>query len=100
MENNTVFEKIRVWATVRGLYEKGDTTTQFVKLSEESGELARGLLKKDDQLVKDSIGDMVVVLTNLAHLHGTTIEECIDLAWEEIKDRKGSMQNGTFTKDE
>ena len=47
----------------------------------------------------DGIGDCVVVLTNLAHLAGTSIEECIDAAYNEIKDRTGKMSNGTFKKD-
>ena len=47
----------------------------------------------------DGIGDCVVVLTNLAELIGTPIEECIDKAYNEIKDRKGKMDNGTFKKD-
>ncbi|MCP4322312.1 MAG: hypothetical protein GY787_10775 [Alteromonadales bacterium] len=66
---------------------------------EEAGELGRAILKNDDEEFVDAIGDMVVVLTNLAHLGGTTIEECIDSAYNEIKDRKGGMKNGTFVKD-
>jgi len=93
------FQLIRDWAGERGLYSKGDTKTQFCKLMEEAGELGRAILKNDDEEFVDAIGDMVVVLTNLAHLGGTTIEECIDSAYNEIKDRKGGMKNGTFVKD-
>lgn len=96
----TVFDNIRAWATVRGLYEKGDPNTQFVKLQEEAGELAKALLKNDQPEVIDAIGDMVVVLTNLAHLRGVTIEECIDSAYDVISKRTGKMVNGTFVKDE
>jgi NTP pyrophosphatase (non-canonical NTP hydrolase) len=92
------FDLIRTWATERGLYEGGDTKTQFAKLVEETGELAQAILKKDDAEFADAIGDMVVVLTNLAHLGGTTIEQCIDQAYNEIKNRKGKMSNGTFVK--
>ena len=46
----------------------------------------------------DGIGDMVVVLTNLAELCGTTIEECTERAYAEIVNRKGKMINGTFVK--
>ena len=52
---------------------------------EEAGELGRAILKEDQDEFVDAIGDMVVVLTNLAHLGGTTIEECIDSAYNEIK---------------
>jgi NTP pyrophosphatase (non-canonical NTP hydrolase) len=94
------FDLIRRWATERGLYDGGDTKTQFCKLMEEGGELGRAILKKDQHEFVDAIGDMVVVLTNLAHLGGTTIEQCIDAAYAEIKTRKGKMLNGTFVKND
>ena len=94
------FQKIRDWAGERGLYTKGDTKTQFCKLMEEAGELGRAVLKNDDEEFVDAIGDMVVVLTNMAHLGGTTIEECIDAAYKVISKRTGKMVNGTFVKDE
>ena len=94
------FDLIRTWATERGLYEAGDTKTQFAKLVEETGELAQAILKKDDAEFADAIGDMVVVLTNLAHLGGVSIEQCIDQAYNEIKNRKGKMSNGTFVKND
>ena len=93
------FQLIRDWAGERGLYTNGDTKTQFCKLMEEGGELGRAILKNDQEEFIDAIGDMVVVLTNLAHLGGTTIEECIDAAYDEIKTRTGVMSNGTFVKD-
>ena len=94
------FQKIRDWAGERGLYTKGDTKTQFCKLMEEAGELGRAVLKNDNEEFVDAIGDMVVVLTNMAHLGGTTIEECIDAAYKVISKRTGKMVNGTFVKDE
>ena len=95
---NERFELIRKWATERGIYDKGNSHTQYVKLMEEAGELAQALLNKDAYEVKDAIGDMVVVLTNLAALEGMQIENCIDSAYNEIKSRKGKMTNGTFVK--
>ena len=93
------FELIRDWAEERGLYEKGNTITQYVKLQEEAGELAKALLNNDHDEINDAIGDMVVVLTNLARLHGTDIETCIAEAYNVISKRKGKMINGTFVKD-
>ena len=93
------FQLIRDWAQERGLYDKGDTKTQYCKLMEEAGELGRAILKDNQVEFVDAIGDMVVVLTNLAMLGGTSIETCIDSAYNEIKDRKGGMKNGTFVKD-
>ena len=93
------FQLIRDWADERGLYDKGDTKTQYCKLMEEAGELGRAILKDDQVEFVDAIGDMVVVLTNMAMLGGTSIETCIDAAYDEIKNRKGKMVNGTFVKD-
>jgi hypothetical protein len=108
------FSLIRDWAQQRGLYDKGDVKTQFLKLQEETGELAKALLKNDRNEIIDAIGDIVVVLTNLTQLTGIfvevkgdvgklrniTIEDCIDTAYNVIKLRTGSMQNGTFVKNE
>jgi len=93
------FDLIRDWAAVRGIYDEGNTIVQYTKLMEEAGELAKALLSDDHDEINDAIGDMVVVLTNLAHLHGTEIEDCIDSAYTEIAGRTGKMINGTFVKD-
>ena len=95
-----MFDKIRDWAHTRDLYKDGDMKTQYVKLQEEAGELAKAILDKNEFETIDAIGDMVVVLTNLAHLLGTDIEVCIEDAYEAISSRKGKMINGTFVKDE
>jgi NTP pyrophosphatase (non-canonical NTP hydrolase) len=98
VENPNTYDLIRQWADERGIYRSGDSKTQYTKLCEESGELARAILKKDRSELIDAIGDMVVVLTNLAALEGLKIEECVVSAYEVIKSRKGSMVNGTFVK--
>ena len=93
-----IFECIRMWADERGLYEKGDPKTQYIKLMEEAGEVGRAILKNDTPEIIDGIGDMVVVLTNLAELVGVPIEECVQQAYNVIAKRKGKMINGTFVK--
>ncbi len=95
---DTIFGDIREWADTRGIYAKGDVKTQFSKLVEEVGELAKAILEQDDAEFIDAIGDCVVVLTNLAHLGGVRIEDCIESAYDEISDRRGSMVNGSFVK--
>jgi len=97
--NSERFDLIREWAATRGLYDKGNSHTQYVKLQEEAGELAKALLKNDKPEIIDAIGDIVVVLTNLAHLEGHDIEYCIDEAYKVIAARTGKMINGTFVKD-
>ena len=97
-KSKSIFSDIRKWARVRGIYDSGDQKTQYIKLQEEAGELAKAILNKDKAEVEDAIGDMVVVLTNLAELSELRIEDCIDSAYKEISNRKGKMINGTFVK--
>ena len=94
------FGKIRDWAYGRGIYDKGDIKTQYIKLMEEAGELAEAILKNDEEEVKDAIGDMVVVLTSIAYFNNISIEECINSAYDIIAKRKGKMVNGSFVKSE
>ncbi len=98
-EEVSTFDLIRQWADERGIYKNGDTKTQYLKLIEEAGELSRAILKEDSVEFVDAIGDMVVVLTNLAALEGVKIEDCIASAYDVIKSRKGKMVNGTFVKE-
>lgn len=107
MKLKNEFGSIRDWATEKGIYNSGDSKTQYVKLQEEAGELAKALLKNDDKEVIDAIGDCVVVLTNLAELYAKErginnmqIEKCINWAYDVIAKRTGKMENGTFIKDE
>jgi NTP pyrophosphatase (non-canonical NTP hydrolase) len=93
-----VYDLIRQWADERGIYRNGDAKTQFIKLQEETGELARAILKNNRGELIDAIGDAVVVLTNLAALEGLKIEDCVVAAYDVIKSRQGSMINGTFVK--
>jgi NTP pyrophosphatase (non-canonical NTP hydrolase) len=99
MKLDKEFDSIRKWAFDKGIYAAGDPKTQYIKLLEETGELAKAILKNDDVEFIDAIGDCVVVLTNLAALKGYTIEECINSAYEVIAKRTGKMENGTFVKD-
>ena len=99
-DTSKMFDLIRKWALDRGLYQQGDSHTQYVKLQEEAGELAKALLKKDKPEIVDAIGDMVVVLTNLAHLEGVDIETCIASAYNVINKRTGKIYVVAFVKDE
>lgn len=94
----TVTDKIREWSIERNLHV-ADPNKQALKLGEELGELFEGLVKGNEDLIKDSIGDIYVVLTILSQQLGFTIEECIEMAYEEIKDRKGRMIDGVFVKE-
>jgi NTP pyrophosphatase (non-canonical NTP hydrolase) len=92
-------KKIEQWAIDRGL-DKVDTSKQMVKLVEEVGELASGLSKNNMEVIKDSLGDVYVVMVILAMRLGVDLQEAIDSAYDVIKDRKGKLVDGVFIKQE
>lgn len=94
------FDLIRQWAKDRNLIEGATPQAQMLKMTEEVGELASGIARGNKKLTFDSIGDCVVVLTILAAQHGWIIEECIEAAYLEIKDRKGRMVDGVFVREQ
>lgn len=94
----TKTDLIRQWSIDRNLHT-ADPNKQALKLGEEFGELFEGLAKGNLALTKDAIGDMYVVLTIMSQQLGFTIEECIDVAYDEIKDRRGKMVDGVFVKE-
>ena len=93
------FDDIRAWARARNLVAGSEPRAQFLKLVEEVGEIAHGMAKGRSHEIKDGIGDAIVVLTILAAQLGFTVEDCIEAAWQEIKDRKGRMVDGVFIKE-
>lgn len=93
-----LISQIEEWAIKRNLH-LADPSKQTLKLGEEFGELCEGLAKCNSEQVKDSIGDMFVVLTILSMQLGTSLEDCAELAYEQIKDRKGKTINGMFVKE-
>ena len=90
--------QIEQWAIDRGLHN-ADPSKQMLKLMEEVGELAEGLAKNNPDAVQDAIGDAYVVLTILSMQLGMDIRQCVKMAYDEIKDRKGRMVNGVFVKE-
>lgn len=94
----TQTDLIKHWAIDRNLHT-ADPTKQMLKLVEEFGELGEAMAKGNDDLFVDAIGDMYVVMTILAMQKGFDIEDCINDAYNEIKDRKGKMIDGVFVKE-
>jgi len=92
-----LFEKVSEWAHERNLINGSDTKSQTLKLMSEVGELADNINKGAD--CRDDIGDCLVVLTILAEQNGYTIQECFEIAYNDIKDRKGIMYRGVFIKE-
>lgn len=87
------------WAEDKNLLKKENSYAQMAKVTEEVGEVASALLKKDEAKLIDGIGDVVVTLIILAEQNGLGIEGCLEAAWLEIADRKGKTIDGTFIKE-
>ena len=98
-ETEDITELIKKWAVDRNVVSS-DVKSQMVKLLEEAGELATGINKDKRELIIDSIGDVYVVLVILCMQLGLDINDCIKVAYEEIKERKGKVVNGLFVKEE
>ena len=92
-------ERIRQWAADRNLIEGSTAFKQVRKLIEETEELAFALHENNIEETKDAIGDIQVVLCVMCHQLGIDIDECREIAWNEIKDRKGKMVDGVFVKE-
>lgn len=155
------------WGNSTGILESGTVEGQSLKTIEEMSELVKGVLKNDIDLIKDSVGDILVtqvlgnaldqkfdlnsiiedqkdkdspqpksdltdheqvynfikwvsqlweypediykgislnstinLLLTVTKSYDTTLEECLNLAYEEIKSRQGKMINGQFVKSE
>ena len=90
--------RIQGWAVDRNLHT-ADHAKQALKLGEEFGELCQGIVKGNEEQIKDSLGDMYVVMTILSMQLGLEIEDCVYHAYDEIKDRRGKMVDGIFNKE-
>lgn len=79
-----------------------DVVMQYAKLNEEVGEIAHELTRDrlDSAELVDAIGDTAVTLIGLCHHLGLDLYECLDKAYNEIKDRKGEVKNGSFVKED
>ncbi|AYP29666.1 DNA binding protein [Streptococcus phage SW18] len=96
--------KINEWAISHGL-DKGNPKIEWMKVTEEVGEIRDVFLKPNDfddpeLALKDAIGDSIVTLVVLCLQLGYDVEECLKIAYNNIKDRQGKMVNGTFVKEE
>lgn len=96
--------KINEWADERNL-KQADPKIQWMRITEEVGEIRDVLLKptkfnEPQTALKDAIGDTLVTIIVLAHQLDLDVTECLNIAYREIRNRKGKMINGTFVKEE
>ena len=95
MEN--LVELIEQWHHDRKLIEGSTDKDQYLKLIQEAGELSDSICKGKD--IRDDIGDMMVVLINIMSRNDLSMQECLQVAYDDIKDRKGKMIDGVFVKE-
>jgi NTP pyrophosphatase (non-canonical NTP hydrolase) len=88
---------IKQWHHDRNLILGSDDKSQFCKLAQEMGELSSNICKGKD--IRDDVGDMMVVLINIMERNGLSMEDCLEVAYDDIKDRKGKMIDGVFVKE-
>lgn len=93
-----LIRQISVWHYDRNLIAGSTSKDQFHKLIQECSELSESICSGSD--VRDDIGDIMVVLINIAEREGVTMQECLEVAYCDIKDRKGTMVDGIFMKEE
>ena len=89
---------IEQWHEDRNLIEGSTDKDQVLKLAQELGELSDSVCKEKD--MRDDLGDMLVVMINIMKRNNISIEECLQKAYDDIKDRKGKMVDGIFVKEE
>jgi len=97
--NNDVIEKIQQWIKDRNL-QTADPRIQMCKTIEELGELASAINKNNLDGAKDGIGDVIVTLICISMQLDLDFNQCLNYAYNEIKDRKGKMINGVFVKEQ
>ena len=89
--------RVVLWHRDRNLIAGSTDAAQHTKLVEEVKELETNILLS--QPVIDDIGDCMVVLINIAERNGLSLFDCLNHAYEDIKDRKGKMVGGVFVKE-
>jgi NTP pyrophosphatase (non-canonical NTP hydrolase) len=98
MTFDNLIENVSQWAADKDILKKENAPKQLLKVLEEVGETAGALLKSKDEEIKDGIGDSFVTLIILSKQLGLEPADCLEAAWNEIKDRTGKTVNGVFVK--
>lgn len=88
--------KIAQWHYDRDLIKGANDNAQYTKLLEEVDELGQSIEAGTSPI--DDIGDIIVVLINIAERNNLSLVQCVEHAYNEIKDRKGKMVDGMFVK--
>ena len=93
-----LIKKVEQWHNDRNLIDGATDKDQVLKLLQELGELSDNVCKGND--IRDDIDDMLVVMINILARNNLSLDECLEVAYNDIKDRKGKMVDGIFVKEE
>ena len=96
---NELIKNVKDWAEEKNLLKKENSHAQMLKVLEEVGETAGALLKNKNKEIIDGLGDSFVTLIILCYQLGLEPTDCLQAAWDEIKNRKGKTVNGTFIRE-
>ena len=94
-----LIENVKTWAEEKNLLKKENSKAQMLKVLEEVGETAGALLKNKNKEIIDGLGDSFVTLIILCYQLDLEPRQCLQSAWDEIKNRKGKTVNGTFIRE-
>ena len=92
--------RIIQWAEARKIIPNSTPEVQLLKAISEMGELADATIKNDQEAIVDAVGDVMVCLINYCALQNINLVDCMEVAYDQIKNRKGTLlPNGVFRKD-
>ena len=88
------------WAESRKIIQNSNPESQLLKAVSEMGELADATIKNDEEAIVDAVGDVMVCLVNYCALQDINLVDCMEVAYDQIKNRRGTLlPNGVFKKD-
>lgn len=99
LKMNELIGLVQKWAISRDLHQ-ADPRGQMLKVMEEVGETAGALAKLNSEALEDGIGDVFVTLIILCMQVDMSPEQCLQAAYDQIKNRTGVTIDGVFIKDE
>jgi homoserine kinase len=92
--------KILHWSEARKIIPNSTPETQLLKAMSEMGELADATIKNDREAIEDAVGDVMVCLVNYCALQDLNLVDCMEVAYDQIKNRKGTLlPNGLFVRE-
>ena len=97
---NELQMKVIRWSEARKIIPNSTPESQMFKMVSEVGELADALNKGNMDEIQDAVGDTLVCLINVCALLDIDPVDCLEVAYDQIKHRKGKLlPNGVFVKE-